>query len=55
MLLNLDAHTVELVMASVLILVIFTMLDLHSRAWELITTGSCTLKLTETRRVTFGW
>lgn len=55
MLLNLDAHIVELVMAGALMLVIITITDLHLRSWELITTGSCTLKLTEKIWVTLGW
>jgi len=55
MLFGLDVHVVELVMALVLVLVIFTMMDLHSRVWELLTTGSCTLRITERRGIVMGW
>ena len=44
MLVGLDVHVVEMVMAISLVFVILMGLRVHIYAWQLITTGGCTLQ-----------
>ena len=47
MLVGLDVHVVEMVMAVSLVFVILMGLRVHIYAWQLITTGGCTLQWME--------